>query len=457
MNRYILSPTHLHEFKSADRISSQTPVMSLYLPEQKLGSHSEPGSTSHKFMLKGRQTGSMHRGHAWVFRAETYDTMMAWYNDIKELTSRRGEERNEFVRRTHARSFSGNSMKPASIISSEGGMEEDEADHIAFSGEQSVRGNSVADGSAVAGAGGMGMMAANDLEDDRSEAGWRPPQQRPAPGGRFPSDVNVQRGLQAPLSPSSGESSDRDRDVIAAASTLPGSGVPFENTAEKHTDLQSGPANSAAPAPNNMTTNNQYAPGQHPNLLPGHSAATPHDTTSQYGEWMAPIAGAAGGAAVGAGAMHHHNHQEQPTEGTTQHEMDGESAIPSYGQSSAPIMVATAAPVDAPTGPRAMSVTTTAPSSGVANTASSGTETATLSTMPTSTGYPATSDSMFDATGVFVGPRTAPTAPTEYVVRPATDRTKSHVTISDLHVPGEFPTTPALNEDAKLYQEVVRH
>jgi len=78
--RYVLSPTHLHEFKSADK--TQAPVMSLYLPEQKLGSHSNPGSSSNKFMLKGRQTGSMHRGHSWVFRAESYDTMMAWVSEL---------------------------------------------------------------------------------------------------------------------------------------------------------------------------------------------------------------------------------------------------------------------------------------------------------------------------------------------------------------------------------------
>jgi hypothetical protein len=71
--RYVLSPTHLHEFKSADKTGA--PIMSLYLPEQKLGSHSNEGSSSNKFMLKGRQTGSMHRGHSWVFRAESYDTM----------------------------------------------------------------------------------------------------------------------------------------------------------------------------------------------------------------------------------------------------------------------------------------------------------------------------------------------------------------------------------------------
>jgi hypothetical protein len=56
--------------------------MSLYLPEQKLGSHSNSGASSNKFMLKGRQTGSMHRGHSWVFRAESYETMMAWVSDF---------------------------------------------------------------------------------------------------------------------------------------------------------------------------------------------------------------------------------------------------------------------------------------------------------------------------------------------------------------------------------------
>jgi hypothetical protein len=46
---YVLSPTHLHEFKSADRIYTQPPVMSLLLTDQKLGSRSQPGSSSHKF------------------------------------------------------------------------------------------------------------------------------------------------------------------------------------------------------------------------------------------------------------------------------------------------------------------------------------------------------------------------------------------------------------------------
>jgi len=120
---YVLSPTHLHEFKSADKIYSQPPVMSLYLPDQRLGSHSETGSSSAKFMLKGKQAGGMHKGHSWVFRAESHDTMLAWFQDIKILTEKTGEERNAFVR-SHARSVSGHSSRPRSVSSD--GLEEDE-------------------------------------------------------------------------------------------------------------------------------------------------------------------------------------------------------------------------------------------------------------------------------------------------------------------------------------------
>lgn len=171
--------------------------MSLYLPEQKLGSHSTEGSSSNKFMLKGRQTGSLHRGHSWVFRAESYDTMMAWYEDIKSLTEAAPQERNAFVR-SHARSFSGNSHK-ASSISSDGVM--DEEDEEPFS----------TDNSAVV------------QHASRQET------KRPEPGGRFPSDIQVNptRGLQVPLSSSSVCSigNQEDRDAISAAADLPGSGV----------------------------------------------------------------------------------------------------------------------------------------------------------------------------------------------------------------------------------------
>ncbi|KAF3060322.1 Phosphatidylinositol 4,5-bisphosphate-binding protein SLM1 [Daldinia childiae] len=204
---YVLSPTHLHEFKSADK--TQAPVMSLYLPEQKLGSHSTEGGSSNKFILKGRQTGAMHRGHTWVFRAESHDTMMAWYEDIKALTEKSPEELSNFVR-GHSRAYSRTSQR----TTSSDGMVDDEDDEP-FSVDPAV-------------------ASPSSRQDSM--------QNRPEPGGRFPSDiqVNAQRGLQVPRSPSSVGSGlvgneyalsganggiNQDRDVIAAAGALPGSGM----------------------------------------------------------------------------------------------------------------------------------------------------------------------------------------------------------------------------------------
>ncbi|KAI1277819.1 hypothetical protein F5Y07DRAFT_75027 [Xylaria sp. FL0933] len=205
---YVLSPTHLHEFKSADKTG--VPVMSLYLPEQKLGSHSTEGGSSSKFILKGRQTGTMHRGHTWVFRAESHDTMMAWYEDIKALTEKSPEELSNFVR-GHARTYSRSSQRS---VSSDGVV--DEEDEIPFSADPAV-----------------------SVPSSRQDSF----QNKSHTGGRFPSDiqVNAQRGLLVPLSPTSSgaglveeeapvrgaavNETNPDHDVIAAAGSLPGSGV----------------------------------------------------------------------------------------------------------------------------------------------------------------------------------------------------------------------------------------
>jgi hypothetical protein len=194
---YVLSTTHLHEFKSADK--AQAPVMSLYLPDQKLGSHSSEGGSSNKFILKGRQTGSMHRGHTWVFRAESHDTMMAWYEDIKALTEKSPEERSQFVR-SHSRSLSQSSRRSASSD----GLEEDDEDEQPFSAGSQIDVN----------------------PGPRPDAMSRRSQQ---PGGRFPSDiqVNAQRGLQASHSPSSVSSGlqehHQDPQILAAAGVHSGS------------------------------------------------------------------------------------------------------------------------------------------------------------------------------------------------------------------------------------------
>lgn len=165
-------------------------MMSLYLPEQKLGTHSQPDSTSYKFMLKGRQTGAMHRGHSWVFRAESYETMMAWYHDIESLISKTGEARNAFVRR-HVRSVSG-----TSVMSSDGVMDEDEADRTPYSAESAVYSHE------------------------------RPTSEPRQAGGRFPSDVRIDRQAEMTLAPSSGESAE-GKHILTAVSQPPDQ-APFD-------------------------------------------------------------------------------------------------------------------------------------------------------------------------------------------------------------------------------------
>ncbi|KAH7393841.1 hypothetical protein DE146DRAFT_616455 [Phaeosphaeria sp. MPI-PUGE-AT-0046c] len=315
---YVLSPTHLHEFKSADRIYTQPPVMSLYLPDQKLGSRSQPGSSSHKFVIKGRQTGSMHRGHTWVFRAETYETMLAWFDCIKALTEKSGEERNAFVRR-HAsvRSTSAGSARSAS---SDGGLEEDEADAVPYSANQSLVNQPVRQESA-----------------------------RPSPGGRFPSDLNVNRNLQAPLSPSSG-SSDVGHDLTTAAGG-PTQNIhpmymdhsteyaqPVQPVRDQHQYPASSYVNSYPPtqqtyqAPMSHADPYTSAPQTYEPQAPDNAPIQRHE--SNYGNWMAPAAGGAAGGVAGAAlaAETIRRHQMEQQERAQQQELDEHAQLQNQDQ-----------------------------------------------------------------------------------------------------------------------------
>lgn len=154
--------------------------MSLCLLDQKLGSRSQADASSHKFSLKGRQTGGLHRGHSWVFRAESFDTMKAWYDDIMNLTEKTGEEKTAFVRR-HTRSVSGGNRSAPSVSSD--GIDDDEADSKPYA------------------AGAYSQPAENKESVQR----------RPEPGGRFPSDMKIDhaKDSQAPSSPTSDSSNGR--------------------------------------------------------------------------------------------------------------------------------------------------------------------------------------------------------------------------------------------------------
>lgn len=84
---YVLTPNFLHEFKTGDRRKDLIPVMSLSLNDCTVAEHSKKGSSDFKFILHAKQNGIIHRGHNWVFRVESYESMMDWFVNIKKLTT----------------------------------------------------------------------------------------------------------------------------------------------------------------------------------------------------------------------------------------------------------------------------------------------------------------------------------------------------------------------------------
>lgn len=527
--RYVLSPTHIHEFKSADRIYTQPPVMSLYLPDQKLGSRSQPGSSSHKFVIKGRQAGSMHRGHTWVFRAETYETMNAWYDDIKTLTEKSGEERNAFVRR-HAsvRSASAGSARSAS---SDGGFEDDEADAVPYSANQS--------------------MVSQPKE---------PAPTRPSPGGRFPSDLAVNRHLQEPLSPSSG-SSDFGHDVTTASggplqhdvhpmytanSTIQQPVQPHQQTRDStyansqpvkqhyepsymnaqpthqqhyQDDIYSDPYTSDyGNLPNKpqgqqreLAYVNPYASQAQPSFAQPAEGSPIERHDSNYGGWLAPAAGGvAAGALAGEAYRRHQNKEEEQaqqsyqtpqvdqrgvpiddltggTQAQPQHPVDdftgGTQAQPQYGNATSGILAQgngkspeNANTISQPPSGHAATGPTVHPATIIAHQSERGLDSGVATPTPTKNNtssflgeaeaVPAASSGQTVNGGVvpvelvetaekqaFPFPTSGQTVnggpvPVELVETadeqafPGVHRTNTDISVSDLHVPGEFPKGP---------------
>lgn len=252
-----------------------------------------------------------------MFRAESYDTMLAWFEDIKNLTEKTGAERNEFIRRSHARSVSAGSHKAGSISSD--GMEEDEADEVPYSATAS--------------------------QAEMSHQQEKLPQ-RPNPGGRFPSalTVNNRDSHAVPSSPSSSD----DRDIVAAAGALPGSGVPFGHSGQQ---VQAGDdetnaarrelaGTSAAPLQKDVYSPiashedfNGLLVQQGPNPIITTEPASrsfPHQVErhdSTYGDWMGPAAGAAGGGAVSATGIELYRHQQDQRKAASEEEQPGLQAV----------------------------------------------------------------------------------------------------------------------------------
>ncbi|KAG0671747.1 Phosphoinositide PI4,5P(2) binding protein [Maudiozyma exigua] len=84
---YVLTPNFLHEFKTADRKKDLIPVMSLALNECTVAEHSKKGSSENKLVLHAKQNGLLHKGHNWVFKTDSYESMMTWFDNLKLFTS----------------------------------------------------------------------------------------------------------------------------------------------------------------------------------------------------------------------------------------------------------------------------------------------------------------------------------------------------------------------------------
>ncbi|CAI4050174.1 phosphatidylinositol 4,5-bisphosphate-binding protein SKDI_14G2750 [Saccharomyces kudriavzevii IFO 1802] len=89
---YVLTPSFLHEFKTPDKHKFSVPLMSIPLVEctvtehsKKTKSNSEQGNN--KFILRTNSNGLIHRGHNWVFKVDSYDDMIEWFDNINALSS----------------------------------------------------------------------------------------------------------------------------------------------------------------------------------------------------------------------------------------------------------------------------------------------------------------------------------------------------------------------------------
>lgn len=315
--------------------------------------------------------------------------MMAWFEDIRALTEKTGAERNAFVRR-HARSVSGDSQRRPSVSSD--GLGEDDADTAPY--------------------------AANAARQDT----LTPPPKRPSPGGRFPSDINVNRErLQAPLSPSSGSSDWRD-DQLTAIAASPVAAVPVLQSPSAGRDAVHSDPKPAQQIP--FSSTESPAVTKAPTSLPHQSLFQPSGTgdgTTDYVPALAAVGGAAAGATAVSASTKQGQNAPAPAAATTETQpitdtLSPAQAPPDTREPALPIIDGEYAHTQkpssflAPTQPQtdASSIATTTPGEEI----------------PEAGELPAG----LHRTGEMF---------------PAVIRHDTSVSVSKLHVPGGFPPTPA--------------
>ncbi|KAL1889925.1 phosphatidylinositol 4,5-bisphosphate-binding protein [Ceratocystis pirilliformis] len=320
---YVLSPTHLHEFKSAD---SPTPVMSLYLPDQTLGSHSASGGSNNKFILKGRQTGTLHRGHTWIFRAESYQDMLGWYKEIKGLLEPSAQT---------GGSSGGAALGSAALEDSEAPLPTKGNHKRATSSYSSTDSGALDEEDETPWAGinwqNSPELAATSVTTQKGASS------RPGQSGTFQptrsQNINDSSTVEPHGTPAYGMAKSSDPATAAAAAAY--SGTPDTYGAQKsqpHTTshplpvVHNHPINPASASPQYQTQPHQQKQHQvyNPNLAS--TSSTTEASHTGWGPAAAALAAGTSGAGAGAYAMHRRNSSDKGPE-------EPSSAVHDQGQS----------------------------------------------------------------------------------------------------------------------------
>lgn len=118
---YVLTCNYFHEFKSPDRKKDPVPVHLILLDHCVIAEHSKDDGKPtgvYKFVVQTKLLGTiMSKGHNFAFRTDTYKNMIAWYNDIKALTSLpTGAARARYVEKNYKPSHLRQASRNSSIL-----------------------------------------------------------------------------------------------------------------------------------------------------------------------------------------------------------------------------------------------------------------------------------------------------------------------------------------------------
>jgi len=232
-------------------------------------------------------------------------------------------------------------------------------------------------------------------------------------GGKFPSELSIQRGLQAPLSPSS-QGSSEDRDVTTSAPNLSGSEIGRDYAG----------VDSRNP-PNHATLVNQYA--EEDNVNPYTNEAldkTKVQGDKQYATEETAAVGL-GGAALGAAALGQHQKHENENEEAINNSLVNKQQEPTLAEFEASNFAAPDVPEHYEQQAAREAAVIAAPD--------------TLSPTSPLDAYSASGISVNTTSSL--GPSTVLSEPTESV-RPSLAGGQTHqsdFSVSQLHVPGEYP------------------